>query len=171
MGKILVRMPIEVDVTYVNKTWFTLRKKSSNAKHYVIGFFQREGKAIIKTLINNDPITIKKAILENVSPGSILYAEENILPESLKTVYEVYEMGEAQTDKGVHIAHVKNMWKDLKRNLKQVHIQVSKKHLQLYCSEVEWRINHRHLSSMEKFNLVLSNVSFVGHRPYKKLIE
>lgn len=163
-----VRVPIEVDITYTNKTWFSLKKKISNEKHYVIGFYQRgikgqvNGIAIIKALPDNKSETIEKVVLENISKGCMLYAHENILPASLKNVYEISELkvSEGQFTNGdIHINNVNNMWRDLKRLIKREHIHVSKKHLQLYCSEVAWRINHSHLNTQGRFEALMSNLS------------
>lgn len=155
---VTVRMPIEVDITQVNKTWFSLRKPV-NVKHYVIGFCQREGDAIIEYIEDNDVETIVSSVLKHTQTGSILYAEEGILPEQLCTLYEIHELNGNRVKGDIHVNHVKNLWKDLKRVIKQTHISVSKKHLQLYCDEVAWRFNHRNLSAFEKFNLLLSNAA------------
>lgn len=179
MATVLVRIPIEVDITYVNKTWFSLKKKSSNAKHYVIGIFQRgvanvPGKAIIRVLQDNTPEAITESILLLAEKGCMLYAEENILPTAIKELYTVSELKTSEGERvsgEVHVNNVKNMWKDLKRQLKRTHVWVSKKHLQLYCDEVAWRISHKHLSPIEKFDLLITMSAQSDHTTYKKLIE
>lgn len=152
-----IRVPIEVDVTQVNKTWFSGRKKN-HPKHYVIGFFQRSnpGRAIIKAIADNSEETIKAAVTTHTEKGSILYAEENVLPKSLNDDYEIKEIKVSSGD--LHVNNVKTMWRDLKREIKRVHVQVSQKYLQSYCNEVAWRKNHQHLSDSDKFHLALSNL-------------
>lgn len=169
----LVRFPVEVDITCVNKTWFTLHKnKQIKEDHYVIGFCQRQGNTIIAVLENNSQAAIKQAVLENVGKGAILYAEEKILCNSLREFYEISELKDgSRVDGDVHVNNVKNLWKDLKRVVKQTHIHVSKKHLELYCGEVAWRANHRHLSDSEKFELALSQIATGNKRTYKDLIK
>lgn len=176
MAKVNVRVPIEVDITYVNKTWYTTKKKvTKDEKHYVIGFFQREGKCIIEALPDNNPETIEKSILDNVQKGAMIFCEENIVPYTLDDDYEIYELKSSEGERvsgDIHVNNVKNMWKDLKRVIKRTHIQVSKKHLQLYCSEVAWRVNTRHLSDSERFELALNQLANNFKRtPYNKLIE
>ena len=169
-----VRVPIEVDITCVNKTWFSLKKKIKVEPMYVIGIFQRQGRAIIEMIENNSQQAIEEAVLRNTEKGCILYAEENILSGSLREFYEISELKEGnRVDGDVHVNNVKNMWKDLKRVIKQTHIQVSKKHLQSYCNEVAWRINNRGLTATEKFNLLLRNSVCPDGRKssYKNLIK
>lgn len=174
MATVSVKVPVEIDITYVNKTWYSLRKQN-NVKQYVIGFYQREGKAVIKVIPNNDQETIELIIIETVSEGSILYAEENIIPRTLDDMYEIYELKSTEGERAVgdmHVNNVKNIWRDLKRLLKMTHIHVSKKHLQGYCTEVVWRINNKNLTSEEKFNLLLSNCAVKDRKcSYKNLIK
>lgn len=173
-----IKVPIEVDITYVNKTWFSLKKKyKADVRHYVIGIYQRgigdvPGVAIINTLSDNSFEVIEAAVLESIGTGAILYCEKNILPITLKESYEIVELQDGKHSNGdVHVNNVKNMWKDLKRTIKQTHVQVSQKHLHLYCGEVAWRANHRHLSPSDKFHLILNQAAMVGKRPYKNLIK
>lgn len=175
MAKKYIRVPVEVDITYVNKTWFSLKYKK-DVKHYIIGLFQR-GVAnvnpitIIKAIPDNEIETIVDAVLTNAREGCILYSEAGILPEQLKTLYEVHEMKNERVTGDIHINNVRNMWKDLKRVIKDCHVQVSQKHLQSYCNEVSWRINHRHLSPSDKFHLLIQNSVTIGKRTYKDIVK
>src|SRR5690348_13463252 len=93
-----VRVPIEVDVTYVNKTWFTMKKKANpRIKHFVIGFYRRPIAnvtcvAIVKVIPDNLPETIESAVKETVIPGATLYAHEGILPKALNGLYDIQEL-------------------------------------------------------------------------------
>lgn len=169
-----VRVPVEVDITYVNKKWFTKRPQK-NDKHYVIGFYQRHGHgtAIIDSIPDNKPETIHASVLKNVAKGGVLFSEENLLPESLLDEYDIYELKESDghANGDIHVNNVKNMWRDLKRQIKREHIHVSQDHLQGYCNEVAWRITHSHLSPMERFEYILGNLATTPKLPYKKLIK
>lgn len=172
----LIRVPIEIDVTYVNKHWPSKRAQPKE-KHYVLGMFQRgfgEAKsiAIIKALEDNKAFTIADCISENIAGGATLYVEENILPSFLQEFYDIHELKESDGhSKGdLHVNNVKNMWRDLKRQIKREHVSVSKEHLQGYCDEVSWRLNNNHLSSMEKFDLLIKAASN-KRVTYKDLIK
>lgn len=159
MALVEVRVPIEIDVTYVNKAWFTM-KKPVRINHYVIGFCQRgignvPPRVVIKVLEDNSPKEIKRICLKYVQESAFVYCEENVLPQIVKELFDVHEFKINDVNKEVHVSNVKNAWKDLKRNLKTVHISVSKKYLQAYCDEVSWKINNAHLSHEERFNLLI----------------
>lgn len=164
-------MPIEVDITQVNKSWYSHRKKIDNTKHYVIGFLQRDGNCILKALDNDKPETIKEAVLASIEKGCLIYCEENILPDCVKSLYKVVEFSPTSAKGDAHINNLKNIWKSLKRAIKDEHISVSKKHLPLYCAEVEWRFNNRNLTPMERFNKALGMVAVTKHTTYKNLIK
>lgn len=171
----MIRVPIEVDITYVNKTWFSF-KNPKKINQYVIGLFQRTDRDNSKIIAipNNDPETIINVIFENVENGAMLYAEENILPDSLKNIYEVHEFmvnAGKKVNGDLHTNNVKNMWRDLKRNIKREYIHVSSQHLQSYCDEISWHINNRNLSPMEKFELALNNSVRTKKSTYKDLTK
>lgn len=173
MATKFVRVPIEIDITCVNKTWFSLKTKK-NVSYYVIGLYQRHGQAIVEPLEDNNPETIAEAIFKYAEKGSIVYAEEKLLPASVREFYEIYELKDGERSNGdIHVNNVKSIWKSLKRVIKQTHIHVSKKHLSLYCGEVVWRVNNRHLSPSDKFNLVLASAAVgIGKKStYKNLIK
>lgn len=176
-----VRVPIEVDVTYVNKAWYSPRKKANpKENHYVIGFYQRPisnvtCQAIIKAIPNNNPETIESIVLETITKGATLYANEKILPISLSEFYDIHDLkvSEREFMRGnIHINNVNNMWASLKRLIKREHVQVSQKHLQLYCSEVAWRINKAHLTPKERFEDLFSGMEAGSkHKTFKELTK
>lgn len=170
-----VKIPIEVGVAHVNEAWWYVKLKRKVVKDmYVIGFYMRSTpcQASIVVLDDKSPETIHNAIVENLSNGSLLYAEEWILPQTLSENYEILEIPKSAkvgSSKEHHINHVNSMWRDLKRTIKDEHIQVSKKHLQLYCDEISWRVNHAHLSPFDRFELLIKKSAQVGHLKYKDL--
>lgn len=175
MGTVQVRMPIEVDITYANYKWCSNIKRTD--RHFVIGFLQRNGDAIIKTMPDGDTETIIDVMLSNIEKGAIVYCEDGILPPELNDVYEITRvlMPEGKRVVGdIHINNVRGLWRDLKRTIKRTHISVSQKHLQLYCDEVAWRYNTRNLSPMDKFNQLLvaaCNVKVGKKRTFKDFVK
>lgn len=177
---ISVRVPIEVDVTYINKTWGSFKKKqSSNVRHYVIGFYRRSianmpCHAIIKSIPNNFQETVSKAVIETIGKGATLYAHEKILPISLSKFYDIHDLKVSENEfiRGdIHINNVNNLWKSLRRLIKQEHVQVSQKHLQLYCNEVAWRTNNNHLTPAQRFEKMIGLSGIAGHQTYQDLIK
>lgn len=167
--------PIEVDVTQVNKTWFTLKKKNDYTPQYVIGFYQRlkeSDNVIIKKLPDNKPETIDRFIRQSIAPGCTIYCELGILPASIEGDYIVNELDakEGEHVRGeIHINNLKNVWRDLKRNIKREYISVSPQHLQGYCNEVAWKINNRGLSDSERFCLGIKLAVGSRHMSYQEL--
>lgn len=173
--KLLVTLPIEVDITYVNKTWFSAKNIDKTIKkQYVIGFYRRAGfgypcQVIIDVLPDNEPKTIIDAVMNKIQLGSTLYAEENILPAELKEAYQLQELKPPSFAAGeVHLSNIKNAWRDLKRNIKMVHVSVSNKYLNLYCDEVAWKINNSHFTHEDRFNKLINLSAMTTHTTYKE---
>lgn len=172
---ITVEVPIEVGITYTNKSWYR-RGDKIKEKNYVMGIFKRgvanvKSVARIISLKDDNDYTIADCISENIASGATIYTEENLLPFFLKEFYNIVELkkndGHAKGD--LHINNINNMWKDLKRQIKREHIHVSKDHLQGYCNEVAWRINNNHLSPQEKFELIFKSIATAPKLTYKAL--
>lgn len=68
-----------------------------------------------------------------------------------------------------HTNGIENFWSHLKRGIDGIYHWVSKTHFQSYVDEFTYRFNTRKLSTNQRFNLVLENVS--GRLTYKELIK
>lgn len=170
----LAKVPIEVDITYVNKTWISNKrvKMLDSEKHYVIGIYQRGGEAVITALKDNEPETIHKAIISNVSAGAELFAEQGLLPESLDDLYDIFEYPKGKhADGEVHANTVKSLWRDLKRDIKRTHVHVSQQYLNAYCASIAWNFNNKHLSHWERFEKLLALSVRTEHRTQENLIK
>jgi len=175
---VTVNAPIEVDITQVNKTWFTLKKKKDRgpAPQFAIGFYQRikdSDNCRLTKLPAKTPSMIAKLVQEHVQPGATLYCEKGMLPDSLREIYVIEELNDGEHVRGdIHINNIKNAWKDLKRNIKREYISVSSWHLELYLGEVEWHVNHRNMSASERFEtLIKASVRTVKHMTYDDLTD
>lgn len=167
--------PIEVDVTQINKTWYSGHKRKHPSPQYVIAFYQRikqSDNCRVKKLPDNKPETIEKFVRETISAPATIYCEQGILPLALKKDYTVEELnavGGEHVRGDIHINNVKNVWKDLKRNIKREYISVSNEHLQGYCDEVSWHINNRNLSPGERFAKMIGATANGEHMTYREL--
>ncbi len=172
-----ILFPIELGIAHVNEAWWSTKLKRKVVEDmYVIGFYQRSKpcKCLIVVLDDKSESSIEKSVVEHISEGNLIYCESGVLPKSISDIYTIVEVGRGEKTtetKDQHINHVNSMWRDLKRNIKDEHIQVSKKHLQLYCDEVAWRINNAHLSAFEKFDMLIKSAAQVGPRKYKDLTK
>lgn len=117
------------------------------SKTAVLGMIERDGDVMVKVVPNAKTKTLIPLITENVEKGSTVSSDEwrpykNLPSHGYKHGYVMHSI--YQWKKGIH--HTNNIeafWSHLKKSIGGTHIHVSKKHLQKYLEEFEYRFNSR----------------------------
>lgn len=141
-------------------------------KTTVFGIGQKQGD--IKTFVvkNESHKEIKPIIYQNVKIGSVLVTDEFKTYNTFKNNYEHiicnHAKGQYATN-GYSSNNIENFWSHLKRGLTGIYIQVSRKHLQKYLHEFQFRHNNRNLGISAKIDLIIDNM--VCRLKYKELIS
>jgi transposase-like protein len=140
-------------------------------KTTVFGIGQKDGN--IKTFVvkNESHKEIKPIIYQNVKQGSVLVTDEFKTYNTFKNNYEHvicnHARGQYAKD-GYSSNNIENFWSHLKRGLSGIYIQVSRKHLQKYLFEFQFRHNNRNLDIPTKIGLILDRMEC--RLKYKELI-
>jgi len=146
---------VEIDETYIGGRSKGIRGRGAKGKTPVIGIIQREGEIRCHAVPNVKSRTVAPLVRDSVTVGSTLMTDEfGIYPSIARNGYEhkVVNHGTREYVRGdVHTNNVEGFWSHLKRGIKGVYIQVSRKHLNKYCKEYEFRFNHRHVSDFQRF--------------------
>lgn len=134
---------VEADKTFVGG----YDKMGEDDKSVVLGIAERGGEVITRVLDDRRATTVVPHILENVKPGAKLatdkakafgsLVEEGYLHATVDHAAKEYVRGP------VHTNTVEGFWSGVKRMIEGTHIWVSKKHLQKYLWEAEYRHNLR----------------------------
>ena len=156
--RIRAAMMSEVDkqldgVVEVDETWVGGKTKGEGHgykgnKVLAIGAAEREGDIVLQAIQHADKETLHKFIHEHTAPDTeAIYTDEwpayNGI-EDKNTKHETVNHSANQWVKGgVHTNSVENIWSLLKRSIVGSYHQVSKKHLDAYLDELEWRFNNR----------------------------
>jgi len=69
----------------------------------------------------------------------------------------------------VHTNGIESFWALLKRGIFGIYHSVSKKHLDKYVDEFEFRFNSKHIKDVERFSMMLKACD--GRLMYKNLIQ
>ena len=158
---------VEVDETYIGgKGYNRATKPNFNMipKEIVMGLVERGGKAYLKHIPDTSKWTLINQIEMNVSPNARILSDELPVYMSLPHYgyrHEAVKHSALEYVRGdVHTQNVENIWSQLKRGIYGVYRFVSKKHLQAYVDEYNWRYNNR-LVPKSMFDLLLAQVGEV----------
>lgn len=148
----LLRGIFEMDETYVNakKDEDDNDKggqgRSTKTKTPVIAFKQKDGD--IKAFVANDTTsaTLSEIIINNIEAGSELHTDEYNAYKFTRKFWKhksVNHSVEYVSAEGIHTNSVEGFWSLLKRGIKGNFHFVTKKYLENYVTEFEFRYNNR----------------------------
>jgi transposase-like protein len=139
---------IEVDETWVGGKKKDVGHGYKGNKSIAIGAVERDGDVVLNTIEHADSDTLGKFIHEHTAPEiEAIYTDELPAYKVLDKQGIEHETVNHSADEwvrgDVHTNSVENIWSLLKRSIMGSYHQVSKKHLDAYLDELEWRFNNR----------------------------
>ena len=146
-GEELLSGNIEVDETYIGGKRPGKRGRGASGKTIVFGMMERDGNVMTKVVPDSKTRTLRPHILGNVEKDSTINSDEWHAYKNLdKHGYKHQQVnhGAGEYAKGnVHVHSIEGYWSHLKKSINSTHIHVSKKHLEKYAKEFEYRFNSR----------------------------
>jgi transposase len=136
---------VEVDETFVGGKM--AGGMGGKGKTVIFGMLERDGDVITKIVPNTKKVTLRPIIHENVEKGSKISSDEHGSYKSLKR--DGYDHGAVAHGRGeyvngeVHVNGIEGYWARLKNSIAGTHVHVSRKHLDKYTGEFEYRFNSR----------------------------
>src|SRR5205085_5979526 len=117
-------------------------------KAVVLGIVERGGDVVTRHVVARTKRHIVPHIVSFVKPGSRLYTDEGsafkLLTERYGYEHEMVDHSAKEYVRGdVHTNTIEGFWANVKRGIKGTYVHVSKKHLQTYLREFEYRHNLR----------------------------
>jgi transposase-like protein len=153
---------VEIDETYIGGRVDDGHMWSDN-KTIVLGMKQRDGDLITKIVPNTRKETLIPIIEKYVDKdASVVYTDEHGTYTRLPHAgfkHEKVNHKQGEYVRGdVHTNNIENAWSGFKRSIKGTHIKVSKKHLEKYAKEFEYRSNSvsSEMNSSEMFDELIS---------------
>ena len=139
---------VEVNETYVGgKRSGGQRGRGAPGKTVVFGMLERDGDVMAKVVPNVRKKTLHTIIKGNVEKGSTVNSDELASYNGLDKAgfeHETVNHGAGQyVDGDCHVNGIEGFWARLKLSIRGTHIHVSKKHLEKYVKEFEYRYNMR----------------------------
>ena len=145
-------------------------EKSGRVKRIVI----MPSSVICKVVPDTKVDSIQSFIKANVKPGSILVSDEWHAYNGLNSAYDhrVVDHGRSQyvNENGDTSNAIESHWSHVKRNVIGIYHYISRKHMQRYCAEFDFRHNHRLNSECERFEMLVER-STTRRLMYKDLMR
>lgn len=164
---------VEVDETYVGGKTQGMGHGFKGNKTIVVGAVEHNGNethAELESIDHADSQTLQNFIQEHTLPEAV-YTDELPAYKVLESKGIKHEAVNHSADEwvhgDVHTNSVENVWSLLKRSIVGSYHQVSKKHLDAYLDELEWRFNNRENPYL--FRDTLLKLINSGNLPYEKL--
>lgn len=170
---------VEADGTYLggkerNKHAHKRSKtgKGTTGKTHVFGLLERGGVMRAMKIEPAHAKDVRKAITDNVFPGSTLHTDDWRGYKGLDRRYDHqkvrHTVGQYVRDKLYHTNGIEGAWGLFKRQVFGIHHWISTKHTDRYLDEFSWRYTLRQMEEGERVNAFLGRVS--GRLTYKALI-
>ena len=139
---------VEADETYVGgRTTGGKRGRGAPNKTVVFGMLERDGDVMANVVPNVRKKTLQPIIKENVLKDSTVHTDELKSYSGLSKAgfeHETVNHGAGQyVDGDSHVNGIEGFWARLKLSIRGTHVHVSRKHLQTYVKEFEYRYNMR----------------------------
>ena len=152
---------VEVDETYVGgKRSGGKRGRGAPGKTVVFGMLERDGDVMTKIVPDVRKKTLQPIIEENVVAGSAVHTDELKSYGGLGKAgydHETVNHGAGEyVDGDCHVNGLEGFWARLKLSIRGTHVHVSRKHLQNYVKEFEYRYNRRHCPELMFGHLLAS---------------
>ncbi|MDP2412257.1 MAG: IS1595 family transposase [Pseudolabrys sp.] len=133
--------------------------KPADDKAVVFGIIERGGDVVTRHVQSRDAGTIVPHILKLAKPGSKIHTDEasnfRSLTERHGFDHETVDHSAKEYVRGdVHTNNIEAFWANVKRGINGTYVWVSKKHLQSYLHEFEYRHNLRQQPAL-MFELLL----------------
>jgi transposase-like protein len=142
---------VEIDETYVGGRKKGAQFRGGTGKAVVVGMLQRGGQIMTKLVESNRKRVLQPIIEANIAKGSDVHTDNLRSYDDLTKAGYNHETVSHTTGEyvrgSVHVNGVENFWKHLKGSINGTHMHVSKKHLDKYTKEFEFRFNRREVNA------------------------
>jgi len=166
---------VEVDETYVGGKYDPRRQRGPWEKQPVVGLLQRGGTFEARTIPTPSKKVLTGIVNERVSPEATVMTDELAAYKSLNKTHKHEAVNHRAEEwvrgdlREIHTNSVESAWSLFKRSIVGSFHQISKKHMDAYLDEFEWRFNNRENPFLFRDTLV--KLLTASTMEYKELVS
>jgi transposase-like protein len=172
---------IEVDETYVggknknrhfNKRIKNTQGRSAKDKIKVFGILERNGRVKSMSISDVSKNIIQPIIYSIAKKGSTIISDEWRAYNGLNKDYIHKRVNHSKyqyVNKDAYTNSLENYWSLVKRNILGIYHNISRKHINRYLNEFDFRYNNRKSNEIIRFNIAVTNCK--SRLKYKDLIK
>ena len=154
---------VEIDETLIGGKAEGMGSGYKANKTCVVGMKERDGDIITRVVSSRTKRAMQAVIVQHVLPGATISTDEfggykDIAQSGYRHLTVNHKAGEYATPCGKGVNEIEGFWAQLKRSINGTHIHVSRRHLDKYLGEFEFRHNRRHRPSTMLDELLTSFV-------------
>jgi transposase-like protein len=166
-GEHMLGGQVEVDETLIGGVKHTGKPGPYLAnKASVFGMVKRGGSVITKVIPNRSAKTLLPLIEKGIHVGTTINTDDWLGYQNIPINYTHVSVNHSKKEYvrgSVHTNTIEGFWSRVKNSIKGTHIHVSKKHLQKYLVEFEYRYNMR-ATPERMFERLLTSFVWVASR-------
>ena len=146
---------VEIDEAYVGGHRSGKRGRGAEGKTIIMGMKERGGRIVAKVIPDIKKATLRREVLANVEPGSIVSTDElmsygllegdGFTHGTVKHGAKEYAYYDYRAKVIHHTNHAESFWRLFKKSVDSTHIHISEKYAARYLDEFAFRSNHRHM--------------------------
>lgn len=145
---------VEIDETYMGGKRHGKRGRGAVGKTPIVGLVERKGDIKVFKTEKINSLSLTGYVYDHVARDARVLTDDfggyNYV--KLHRQHETVAHGRKEYVRGdVHTNTIEGFWSHLKRGVRGVYLQVSKKHMQRYCDEFAYRYNTRNLTDTQRF--------------------
>lgn len=137
---------VEVDETYIGGRYDRRRQRGPYEKQAVMGMIERGGKFEAQTIPTASKKVLVGLIRERIEPSATVFTDELPAYKSVSKTHEhdsVKHRAEEWVRGEVHTNNIESAWSLFNRSIIGAYHKMSRKHMDAYLNEFEWRFNNR----------------------------
>jgi transposase-like protein len=163
---------VEVDETFVGGKYDRRRKRRRWKKQAVIGLLQRGGQLKSRTIPSRTNKVLVGIVKNRTSKDASVFTDEFDSYCSLGEFRKHKSVNHSENEwvRGrIHTNSIENAWSLFKRSIVGSYHQISRKHMDAYLDEFEWRFNNRRNPFL--FRDTVLKLIIASTFEYKKLVQ